>query len=53
MGGNVNDFFVAIQGIMTSLHEAGVSVENVTKLATEAVEEWGEEMEGEKDEAEW
>jgi hypothetical protein len=39
-----NDFFVAIQGIMTSAHGAGLSASKVFMTTLDAAEEWLEEM---------
>lgn len=40
-----NDFYVAIQGIMTAAHEAGWDIDDVFEKATDAADEWIEEME--------
>lgn len=42
-----NDFYVAIQGVMTEAHESGWSIDEVEQTAIEAAEEWIEEMEKE------
>lgn len=39
-----NEFFVAIQGVMTRAHESGWSVDKVYEKTTEASEEWLDEM---------
>jgi hypothetical protein len=47
-----NDFFVAIQGVMTSAQEAGVTVEVIFHWTLDAAEEWIEEnpvLEAEED----
>ena len=41
---NENDFYVAIQGIMTKAKIAGVDIDKVHEMATDAADEWlGEE----------
>jgi hypothetical protein len=47
-----NDFYVAIQGIMTSAHGAGLSAHKVFQTTLDAAEEWLEEMGDEFDEEE-
>jgi isoaspartyl peptidase/L-asparaginase-like protein (Ntn-hydrolase superfamily) len=42
---NENEFYVAIQGIMTQAHEAGWEIDDVEQKAIDAAEEWLEEME--------
>lgn len=38
-----NDFFVAIQGILTQANESGWTVDQTYQYAIDAVEEWLEE----------
>ncbi len=42
---NQNDFYVAIQGVMTAAKEAGWSIDDCEQHAIEAAEEWLEEEE--------
>lgn len=41
----MNDFYVAIQGVMSEAHESGLTIEIVHEWATEAADEWLGEME--------
>lgn len=40
-----NDFYVAIQGVMTAAKEAGWSIDDVEQGTIDAAEEWLEEEE--------
>lgn len=40
-----NEFYVAIQGIMTQANESGWDIDRCFEKATDAADEWLEEME--------
>ena len=42
---NSNDFYVAIQAVMTRAHEAGWDIDTVFERTEDAADEWLEEME--------
>lgn len=39
-----NDFFVAIQGIMTDAYEQGMTVDGIMLNVEDAISEWYDEM---------
>lgn len=41
----MNDFYVAIQGVMSEAHDSGLDIETVHEWATDASDEWLGEME--------
>jgi hypothetical protein len=47
-----NEFFVAIQGVMTQAFEAGLTIPTIFQQTLDAAEEWLEEMGDEFDEEE-
>lgn len=47
---NQNDFFVAIQEILTKANEEGWSIDWTLRNAQDAIDEWDEEMSKETEE---